>query len=65
VVVRVGIRVEAGGKVIEAVSLACSGYETKAPQLMVPVKLAEELGCWPPKHAIEAEFNTVGGPLKV
>ena len=65
VVVRVRIRVEAGGGVTGTVALACGGYEAETPQLMVPAKFMEELGYQLPKHAVEAEFDTARGPLKV
>ena len=32
---------------------------------MVPAKFMEELGYQLPKHAVEAEFDTARGPLKV
>ncbi|MDM7275448.1 MAG: hypothetical protein P3X22_004940 [Thermoprotei archaeon] len=65
-VVRVRIRVSAGGRFIEAPALANSGYESETPQLMVPVRVAEELGLWPPgREFIESNFETAGGPLRV
>jgi len=63
-VVRVRIRVKVS-RVAKTVALACSGYEAKAPQVMIPAKFAEELGCWPSKRAIEAEFDMAEGPLKI
>ena len=46
--VRVRLRVEVGGRVREVVALVNSGYEADTPQLMIPARLARELGLWPP-----------------
>ena len=33
---------------------------------MVPMRVAEELGLWPPRREfIESDFETAGGPLRV
>jgi len=64
--VRLRMRIIAGEKEAEAIALVNSGYEADTPQLLIPVKLAKELGYWPPpEDSIEATFDTAGGPLKV
>ena len=64
--VRLRIRIKTSDREAEAIALINSGYEADTPQLLIPVKLARELGYWPPPEAsIEAIFDTAGGPLKV
>ncbi|MEM1537754.1 MAG: hypothetical protein QXK12_08580 [Candidatus Nezhaarchaeales archaeon] len=63
-VVRLKLRIEVNGKSVEEVSLLNSGYEAPTPQLLIPVKVAEKLGLWPPIHAFEVTLDTAGGPLK-
>jgi len=64
--VRVRLRVEGGGRVREVVALVNSGYEADTPQLMIPARLARELGFWPPPpDAREEFFDTAGGPIRV
>jgi len=66
VAVRVRLRVERGGRYVEAVALINSGYEADSPQLMIPIALARELGLWPPPPTAREEvFDTAGGPLRV
>ena len=65
-VVRVRLRIERDGNVIETSALANSGYEAETPQLLIPIRLAERLGLWPPKGEVyESEYETAGGPLRV
>ncbi len=60
-VVRVRVRIVKGDRTVETVALANSGYEAETPQLLVPIKLAEELGLWPPVPGMEeTEFETAG-----
>ena len=42
-----------------------SGFETEKPQLLIPLRLAREIGLWPPPpdSRIE-EFETAGGPTR-
>jgi len=65
-VIRVRVRVVRDNRVVETVALANSGYEAETPQLLVPIRVAELLGLWPPTLEVrEAEFETAGGPLRV
>jgi len=63
--VRVRLKINAGDKVLLTSALVNSGFETEKPQLMVPVKLAKELGLWPPPpDATLVELGTAGGPVR-
>jgi len=65
-VIRVRLRIKRDGKVVETSALANSGYEAETPQLLIPIKLAQVIGLWPPKPDFEeTEFETAGGPLRV
>lgn len=51
--------------VIETSALINSGFTTERPQLLIPRKLAEELGLWPlPPQALIVELATAGGPIR-
>ncbi|MEZ0346161.1 MAG: hypothetical protein ABWK01_06395 [Infirmifilum sp.] len=63
--VRVRIRVELAGKIVETAALANSGFETEDPQLLVPHAFllrngisVESLG-----KPVVAEYDTAGGPV--
>ena len=65
-VVRVRIRIERSERVVETSALANSGYEAETPQLLIPIRLAEALGLWPPTGGLEETvYETAGGPLRV
>lgn len=60
------IKLNRNNKEIETNALANSGYESETPQILVPIKLAEELGLWPPTINLEESvFESAGGPLRV
>lgn len=64
--VRVKLRILRDGRIVETSALANSGYEAETPQLLIPVKLAQTLGLWPPREDMQSsEFETAGGPLNV
>jgi len=64
--VRVRIKLSRNGREIETSALANSGYESETPQILVPIKLAEQLGFWPPTTDFEESvFESAGGPLRV
>lgn len=65
--VRVKLRVKClrSGREILTSALVNSGYEADSPQLMVPRRLALELGLWPPpEEAVLIELGTAGGPVR-
>jgi len=65
--VRVKLRVKSlkAGKEVVTSALVNSGYEAETPQLLVPRRLALELGLWPPPdEAVLVEVGTAGGPVR-
>ncbi len=63
--VRMRLRSLLNNRVIETSALVNSGFTTERPQLLVPRKLAEELGLWPPPpSALLVELATAGGPIR-
>ncbi|MEM0080131.1 MAG: hypothetical protein QW655_06810 [Nitrososphaerota archaeon] len=66
--VRVRLRIEAArsGRIVETSALVNTGFETERPQLLIPKKLAVELGLWPPPIEAEAVIlGTAGGPSRL
>jgi hypothetical protein len=64
--VRVRLRIRAkNGEETRTSALVNSGFETEKPQLLIPLRLAREIGLWPPPpdSRIE-EFETAGGPIR-
>ncbi len=54
------------GKTYDIIALVNSGFETITPQLLIPRKLAEELGIWPdmlPRAKI-VTYGTPGGVVR-
>lgn len=65
--VRVGLRIRLmDGRVLEATALVNTGFETERPQLLLPVKAAENLGLWPnlPLETKVEIYDTAGGPMR-
>lgn len=63
--VKLRLRARTGGRVVETSALVNSGFTTDRPQLVVPKRLAVELGIWPPpENAYVAELGTAGGPVR-
>ncbi|MEM1514488.1 MAG: hypothetical protein QXH24_00300 [Candidatus Bathyarchaeia archaeon] len=57
-----GLRV---GSSIETSTLLNTGYTGASPEIIVPIRLAEKLGLWPPPNgAIESTYDTAGGPAR-
>jgi len=68
VAVRVKLRIKSlrVNKEVVTSALVNSGYEAETPQLLVPRRLALELGLWPPPDDAQLlEFGTAGGPTRV
>jgi len=64
VALRVKLRVRAS-RVIETTALVNTGFEVERPQLLIPLRLAKELGLWPPPPSAELiELGTAGGPVR-
>lgn len=68
--VRVKVRIKSlkglrAGSEVETSSLLNTGYTGLSPEIIIPIKLAENLGLWPPLHeAIESTYDTAGGPAR-
>lgn len=65
--VRVRLRVRSlrASKEVITSALVNSGFEAETPQLLIPRKLAIELGLWPPPNdAYLIEVGTAGGPVR-
>ena len=46
-------------------ALVNSGFEAETPQLLIPRRLAADLGLWPPpEEAVLVEVGTAGGPVR-
>jgi len=60
---RVRVRLVKGNKEIETSALVNSGFETDAPDIVIPVELAKRLGLWPPEEVAFALLDTGGGEL--
>lgn len=64
--VRLKIEVTRSGRSIETSALVNTGFETERPQLLIPRKLAAELGLWPPPTEAEiVVLGTAGGPSRL
>ena len=69
-VVRTRVKIKAlkgkEGKTVETVALINAGFESEEPEIIVPVRLAEELGLWPQlPQGTEIETYEVAGGGKV
>jgi hypothetical protein len=62
---RVRVRLRVGDRVFEGRALLNSGFETDAPDIVIPVDVAKELGLWPPKTATIALLETGGGEVSL
>jgi predicted aspartyl protease len=62
--VRVRLKIERGGKSIETSALVNTGFETEAPQLLLPEAAARVLGITL-KETEEREYLSVGGITKL
>ena len=60
--VRVRLRIRKGGREVTTSALVNTGFEADEPQLVVPLRLAEELQLLSGGASIE-DFSTAGGGL--
>ncbi|MEM2990709.1 MAG: hypothetical protein QXQ02_05945 [Halobacteria archaeon] len=65
--IRVEIKIEFRDKKLKTTALVNTGFETPNPQLLLPVKAAQELNLWPdlPREASIDTYDTAGGPMRV
>ena len=61
---RVRLKVRGREGFVDASALVNTGFETEAPQLLLPLRLGSVLGLWPPPEAQLLEFGTAGGPVR-
>ena len=53
------------GREVLTSALVNSGFEAETPQLLLPRRLAADLGLWPPpEDAMLVEVGTAGGPVR-
>ena len=62
---RVKVRLKSEDRVVETVALLNSGFETDAPDIVIPVELAKRLNLWPPKDRTSTILDTGGGEISV
>lgn len=60
-VCRVRIRIRHNNNVVETSALVNSGFESDAPDIVIPIEIAKRLGLWPPKEAHTIVLETGGG----
>jgi len=64
--VRIRIEIEAGKKKVQTVGLVNTGFETDEPEILLPRKLAEKMGLFPPASgSMLQEYEVVGGHVLV
>uniref|UniRef100_A0A7C3WUU4 Clan AA aspartic protease n=1 Tax=Thermofilum pendens TaxID=2269 RepID=A0A7C3WUU4_THEPE len=61
--IRVRVRLLVEGREVEAVALVNSGFESRDPDICVPLGLAKVLGLWPPASFESEEAMTAGGEV--
>ena len=53
------------GDVVESTALLNTGYTGSSNEIMIPVRLSEIIGLWPPPmDAVESTYETAGGPAR-
>jgi len=63
--IKLKIRAKSSDKEVLSTALVNSGFETEKPQLLIPRRLAEEIGLWPPPpNSSLIELGTAGGPVR-
>ena len=63
--VRVKVRIGVGSRSIELPALLNSGFESNEPDVVIPVRVAETLGLWPPRGFRLEEVATAGGDVRI
>jgi len=60
-VCRVRVRIRHNNNIVETSALVNSGFESDAPDIVIPIEVAKRLGLWPPKEAHTIVLETGGG----
>lgn len=58
---RVKVRLRRGSKEVTTSALVSSGFETSSPDVVVPLRVAQLLGLWPPPSGELITMETGGG----
>ncbi len=61
---RIKVKLKRDDMSIETSALINSGFETDAPDIVLPVELARKLGLWPPQVTSFAMLDTVEEKLQ-
>ncbi|MEM2373294.1 MAG: hypothetical protein QXI11_02510 [Thermoproteota archaeon] len=62
-VCRVRTKLTRGSESIESIALINSGFESDAPDIVIPLDLAKRFGLWPPRSATATLIETGGGEV--
>lgn len=62
-VCRVRVRIKRENRHTESIALLNSGFESDSPDIAVPVRVADELGLWPPRLISTVILDTGGGEV--
>ncbi|MCX8205031.1 MAG: hypothetical protein N3H31_05220 [Candidatus Nezhaarchaeota archaeon] len=64
---RVRLKIALSGRSVEAVALVNTGFEGDAPELLIPLHVAERLGIWPtlPEDALIETYRSASGLMRV
>jgi len=66
VAVRVRVKAKSSGGELETAALVNTEFETEQPEILLPARLAEILGLYPPKSgSLLQEYSVVGGTTAV
>jgi hypothetical protein len=63
VATRVRIKIKIGKNEIETPRLVNTGFETTAPDIVLPLEAAKTLGLWPPRRQNSLQLRLVAGKL--
>ena len=64
--VRVRVKLRSGGRAVETSALANTGFESDREEVLLPVRLAERLGLWPPPPGSLTEtYVSASGYMRV
>ena len=63
--IRVKLRLRTGDREVIVSALVNSGFESEELDVAIPVRLAKELGLWPPREFSLEEVRTAGGSVEV
>lgn len=65
VYVRVRLRGRSSGREVTCVAVVNTGFRSETPDIVLPVKVAEQLGLWPLTEAYLVSAEVVGGEVRM